>query len=280
MLGHKLLQVLSPEFEAYVTLRGPFAGYEKFKRFSGSRTFDNVDLMETGPIDGVLLKLKPNVVINAAGIIKQVPSASSVIETLMINSILPHRLAALSNQLGFRLITISTDCTFSGSKGNYSEDDISDAADLYGKSKNIGEVIEANCLTLRTSIIGRELGTKHGLLEWFLQNRGGKVKGFSKAIFTGFPTVAFSRIIRDILVDHASLSGLYHVSSDAISKLDLLRLIDDRFRTNIDIEPSEDLRIDRSLSSERFRSTTGFRPTPWREMIDQLADDSKGYDAK
>ena len=280
MLGHKLLQVLSPEFEAYVTLRGPFAGYEKFERFSGSRTFDNVDLMETGPIDGVLRELKPNVVINAAGIIKQVQSASSVIETLTINSILPHRLAALSSQLGFRLITISTDCVFSGSKGNYSEEDNSDAADLYGKSKNLGEVMEGNCLTLRTSIVGRELGTKHGLLEWFLQNRGGKVKGYSKAIFTGFPTVAFSRIIRDILVDHANLSGLYHVSSDAISKLDLLRLIDDRLRTNIEIEPIEDVRIDRSLNSERFRSATGFRPTPWREMIDQLADDSDGYDAK
>ncbi|MEP6847693.1 MAG: SDR family oxidoreductase [Acidobacteriota bacterium] len=280
MLGHKLVQVLSPEFEVYVTLRRPLAGYEKFERFSGSKTFDNVNLMESGPIDGVLRELRPNVVINAAGIIKQVPSAGNVIETLTINSILPHRLAALSCELGFRLITIGTDCVFSGAKGNYSEDDISDAADLYGKSKNLGEVTDGNCLTFRTSIIGRELGTKHGLLEWFLQNRGGKVSGYSKAIFSGFPTIVFSRIIGNILVHHPNLSGMYHVSSDAISKLDLLRLIDDRFRTNIEIEPNEDVRIDRSLNSERFRSSAGFRPPRWREMIDQLAEDSDGYDAK
>lgn len=278
MLGHKLLSVLRPEFDVFVTVRDFFKQYEEFDLFSRDRTFDNLELMRAEPLCSVVRELDPAVVINAAGIIKNVPASSNAVETITINSILPHRLAMLSNDLGFRLISIGTDCVFNGAKGHYREDETPDARDMYGKSKALGEVTDINCLTLRTSIIGRELGTRRGLLEWFLGNRNGSVDGYANAIFSGFPTVVFSRIIKDILLNHADLVGLYHVSSDPISKLELLELINVRFATNVNIKNCEDHQINRSLNSDRFRQKTGFQPLPWPEMIEILAVDSAGYE--
>jgi len=278
MLGHKLLSVLRPEFDVFVTVRDFFKKYEEFDLFSRARTFDNLELMRAEPLCSVVRELDPAVVINAAGIIKNVPASSNAVETITINSILPHRLAMLSNDLGFRLISIGTDCVFNGAKGHYREDETPDARDMYGKSKALGEVTDINCLTLRTSIIGRELGTRRGLLEWFLGNRNGSVDGYANAIFSGFPTVVFSRIIKDILLNHADLVGLYHVSSDPISKLELLELINVRFATNVNIKNCEDHQINRSLNSDRFRQKTGFQPLPWPEMIEILAVDSAGYE--
>jgi len=278
MLGHKLLSVLRPEFDVFVTVRDFFKKYEEFDLFSRDRTFDNLELMRAEPLCSVVRELDPAVVINAAGIIKNVPASSNAVETITINSILPHRLAMLSNDLGFRLISIGTDCVFNGAKGHYREDETPDARDMYGKSKALGEVTDINCLTLRTSIIGRELGTRRGLLEWFLGNRNGSVDGYANAIFSGFPTVVFSRIIKDILLNHADLVGLYHVSSDPISKLELLELINVRFATNVNIKNCEDHQINRSLNSDRFRQKTGFQPLPWPEMIEILAVDSAGYE--
>jgi len=278
MLGHKLLSVLRPEFDVFVTVRDFFKQYEEFDLFSRDRTFDNLELMRAEPLCSVVRELDPAVVINAAGIIKNVPSSSNAVETITINSILPHRLAMLSNDLGFRLISIGTDCVFNGAKGHYREDETPDARDMYGKSKALGEVTDINCLTLRTSIIGRELGTRRGLLEWFLGNRNGSVDGYANAIFSGFPTVVFSQIIKDILLNHADLVGLYHVSSDPISKLELLELINVRFATNVNIKNCEDHQINRSLNSDRFRQKTGFQPLPWPEMIEILAVDSAGYE--
>ena len=278
MLGHKLLSVLRPEFDVFVTVRDFFKKYEEFDLFSRDRTFDNLELMRAEPLCSVVRELDPAVVINAAGIIKNVPASSNAVETITINSILPHRLAMLSNDLGFRLISIGTDCVFNGAKGQYREDETPDARDMYGKSKALGEVTDINCLTLRTSIIGRELGTRRGLLEWFLGNRNGSVDGYANAIFSGFPTVVFSQIIKDILLNHADLVGLYHVSSDPISKLELLELINVRFATNVNIKNCEDHQINRSLNSDRFRQKTGFQPLPWPEMIEILAVDSAGYE--
>src|SRR6185369_13391469 len=166
---------------------------------------------------------------------------------------------------------------FRGDRGNYSEEDIPDAVDLYGKSKNLGEVTSENCLTLRTSIIGHELGSAHSLVDWFLSNRGSKVKGYANAIYSGFPTVVFASIINNLIHAHPALSGLYQVSSDAISKYDLLTLINEAYDARITIERDDDFRIDRSLDSTRFRNETGFEPRDWKSMVDTMAADAKIY---
>ena len=272
MLGHQLLKVLGSHHEVWSTIRGEFASVRRYGIFDQSRTICGVQVEDDASLRRAISTANPDVVINAIGIIKQLPSSKDVITTLTVNSIFPHLLAELSGKFEFRLITVSTDCVFDGVKGNYSENDLPNATDLYGKSKNLGEVTDGNCLTLRTSIIGRELGTAHSLIEWFMGNRGKTVKGFVNAIYSGFPTVVFANIIADLIENHAELSGLYHVSSEPINKFDLLTLIKAEYDLDIGIERFEDFKIDRSLNSTLFRMATGFKPPAWEDMIKVMAE--------
>ncbi|HMS11026.1 MAG TPA: SDR family oxidoreductase [Pyrinomonadaceae bacterium] len=277
MLGHKLVQVLGEHFDVSYTLRSGFESVVRFGILPQAKCIENVDVSSSSSINAVIEAQRPEVVINAVGVIKQKPSASDVIATLETNSIFPQRLAALSAELGFRLITISTDCVFSGSRGMYREQDVPDALDLYGQSKHWGEVSGKNCLTLRTSIIGRELSSGHSLIEWFLGNEDQTVKGFRKAIYSGFPTIVFADIIKRLITEFPELHGLYHVSSEPINKFDLLELVRDAYERNIAIESDESFVIDRSLDSSLFRSATGFAPITWPEMVKLMAGDRTPY---
>ena len=278
MLGHKLVQQLSPDFEVSFTIRGSVDRPSRYGIFRREQIMPDVDLLSDVDLRRAVETTRPDVIINAAGVIKQLPSSKDVVNTLMVNAILPHRLYSLSAEFGFRLISISTDCVFSGEKGSYTEADPADALDLYGRSKNLGEVSGERCLTLRTSIVGRELETSHGLVEWFLGNRGGKVKGFTRAIYSGFPTIVFADIIAHLLIECPDLDGLYHVSSEPIDKSSLLQLINKAYEANVDVEPDPDFVIDRSLDSAKFRLASGFVPPTWDEMIDRMATDPTPYD--
>ena len=277
MLGHKLVQVLATDADVWATVHSDAESLARPGIIEPSRIIPNTEASDVNSIKSAIDKAEPDVVINAIGIVKQLPTANDVISALSINSIFPHQLARLSGEMGFRGITISTDCVFDGRKGNYSEGDVPDAADLYGKSKQLGEVDAPNFLTLRTSIIGRELGTAHGLVEWFLSNRGGAVKGFTKAVFSGFPTIILAELIGKLIREHPDLRGIYNVSADPIDKYRLLTLLNDAYRANVEITPSDELVIDRSLDSARFREATGFRPAPWPEMIERMAADTTPY---
>ncbi len=278
MLGHKLVQVWQDRFDIRTTLKGSFEEYEGYGIFEREKTFELVDVENFETVSQAVEKTQPEVIFNAVGIIKQLPTSKNVIKTLTINSIFPHRLAEVAEQFNARLINISTDCVFDGKKGNYNEEDLSNATDVYGKSKNLGEVTGKNCLTLRTSIIGREIKTSHSLVEWFLSNRGKKVKGFVNAIYTGFPTIVLADIIADLIDKHKNLEGLYHVSAEPINKYELLKLIRDAYNLDIEIEAFEDFQIDRSLDSTKFRNETGFCTSSWQEMIKRMADDPTPYD--
>jgi len=277
MLGHKLYQRLSQNFEVFATVRGSFDDIEQFRIFDRDSIVEKVDLAQDADITRALQTVRPDVVINAAGVIKQRPLSNNVVATLSINSILPHKLAALGKQQGFRTVVISTDCVFNGTKGNYKETDDADAQDLYGISKKFGEPTGDNCLTLRTSIIGRELRSGHSLIEWFLSNRGGFVKGFRRAIYSGFPTIVFADIIGNLLLNFPDLSGLYHVSSDPIDKYSLLELVNSTFDAEVKIEPDDKFIIDRSLDFTKFREETSFEPISWPRMIELMASDPTPY---
>jgi dTDP-4-dehydrorhamnose reductase len=280
MLGHKLIQKLGGRFEVSATCRGAFGPADLENIFSNAQIIENVDVTDSSRVVDVINKVEPEVVINAAGVIKQLPSSKDVTTALLVNSIFPQVLAGLAEKRNFRLITISTDCVFDGATGNYTEADIPNALDLYGQSKRWGEVAASNCLTIRTSIIGHELSTHHSLVDWFLSNRGGAVKGFTNAIYSGFPTVVFGDIIGDLIETRPELSGLYHVSSDPINKYELLRLIDAEYNAGIEITPDSEFMIDRSLNSERFRKETGFMPPSWPETIRLMREDSAIYGIK
>ncbi len=278
MLGHKLVQALQSEFDVWTTTKCDFDQLELYKIFEESKTLTGLDAGSVIGFDEAIRSLRPQVVINAIGIIKQIPISKNVIQTLLINSIFPHRLAELSESLNFRLITISTDCVFDGQKGNYNEDDAPDALDLYGTSKRLGEIRSPNCLTLRTSIIGRELKTSHSLLEWFISNQGKVVDGYSNAIYSGLPTIVLADIIKRLILYHPEIEGLFHVSSTPISKYQLLELVKSQLNLDIEIRQSSEFKIDRSLNSDRFRKLTGIVTPDWDKMIEQVALDPTPYE--
>lgn len=270
MLGSTLFQAFSgdPAFETYGTMRDA-SDARHFPPALHNALIANISLDgETGPLTA-FERAKPNVVINCVGIIKQLPNAKDSLESLSINASLPHRLAKYCGMIGARLLHFSTDCVFSGTKGGYTEKDFPDAYDLYGRTKLLGEMDYENTITLRTSIIGHELSSSKSLVDWFL-NQSGAVKGYRKAIFSGLPTIEVAKVVRDFVLPNPHLHGLYHLSVDPISKYDLLQIVAKAYGKDITFIPDDEVVIDRSLNSSRFRSATGFVPKPWPELIKSM----------
>lgn len=271
MLGHTLFRRLSlnNSFDVGGTARSPANLGRWFEPEHVQKIITGVDACNFDTIVAACAKTKPEVVINCIGLIKQQPEAEDPLAALPVNALLPHKIAQLCAAAGARLIHISTDCVFNGGKGNYTEADPLDAADLYGRSKYLGEVVYPHCLTLRTSIIGHELKGKLALVEWFLSQEGA-VKGYTKAIYSGFPTIVLSDIIDAYVIPNKRLQGLYHLSSEKISKYDLLKLVAKKYGKDIEIKPYDGVCEDRSLDSTRFREATGFRPPPWPELVERM----------
>lgn len=268
MLGNAVFRVFEADatFEVWGTLRSG-AARKYFPAQSHARLRDGVDVLDQDSLVATLAAIKPDVVINCVGLIKQLADAKDPLTALPINAMLPHRLARLCQLVGARLIHVSTDCVFSGIKGGYLESDISDAQDLYGKSKYIGELQDMpHAVTLRTSIIGHELNSSYALVDWFLSQEG-SVYGFAKAIFSGLPTVELARVMKDFVIPHAQLSGLYHVAASPIAKLDLLELVAAQYSKQIEIRADDSLVIDRSLNGSRFSEATGYIAPTWRDLI-------------
>lgn len=278
MLGHKLCHRYRDRFDTWATVRKSPSKYTQYNLLPDNRLVGGVDAFNFDTVVRAIGEVEPDVIINCIGIIKQLPTAKDPYVSIAVNALFPHRLADLCAAANARLVHISTDCVFSGRKGSYTEEDTSDAQDLYGRTKHLGEVRQDHCLTIRTSIIGRELETRAGLVEWFLSNEEGKVRGYTNAIYTGFTTRALADIIARLIEEYPDLAGLYHVSSNPISKYDLLTLIRDTFDLSIEIEPYPDVQIDRSLNSSRFWTTVDFDRPTWPAMIQALATDSTPYE--
>ncbi|AMO37804.1 dTDP-4-dehydrorhamnose reductase family protein [Thauera humireducens] len=270
MLGNAMLRSLSEygEIQAFGTARSSSI-QRHFAREISSKIIAGVDVENQDALTHAFAKVKPQVVINCIGVIKQLAAADDPLQALPINAMLPHRLARLCELSGARLVHVSTDCVFAGTKGDYRESDPADAVDLYGRSKHLGEVAYPHTVTLRTSIIGNELSSAHALLGWFLAQEG-RVKGYTKAIFSGLPTVELARVVRDVVLPRPELSGLYHVASAPIAKYDLLKLIADVYGRKIEIIPDDSLVINRSLNSERFKDATGYVAPTWPELVKRM----------
>lgn len=271
MLGNAVFRVFGADtaYEVWGTLRSS-AALQHFPEQSHARLLTGVDVLDQDALVLVLAKVRPDVVINCVGLIKQLADAKDPLTALPINAMLPHRLARLCELVGARLIHVSTDCVFSGRKGLYLESDLSDAEDLYGKSKYIGELHDLpHAITLRTSIIGHELGSSYALVDWFLSQQGG-VKGFTKAVFSGLPTVELARVMKDFVIPHPQLNGLYHVAAAPTDKFNLLNLVAAQYGKQIEIRPDDALVIDRSLDGSRFRQATGYVAPDWSELVRRM----------
>lgn len=273
MLGHRLFRHLQARHDVRATLRQNLNASTAFGLFQRNNTYSGVDVRVMDQMMETVADFEPEAIVNCVGIVKQRGEAKASLPSIQINALLPHRLALIARANRCRLVHMSTDCVFSGRKGAYTEDDVADAEDLYGRSKLLGEVIEPGCITLRTSIIGPELSRKTGLLEWFLTQRGKRIAGFRRAIYSGFTTLEMSRIIENLLVKHPEASGLYHVSSDPISKFELLGKVNAELGLGTKIEPDDVFVCDRSLDSSRFRTQFQYRPPMWDHMIAELSDE-------
>lgn len=267
MIGSTIIRVLSEkeEWDVFGTVRS-----DEVKRFFipkiAARLVTGIDVENHDTLVKVFAQMRPDVVINCAGLTKHLPGAEDHLVAIPINTLMPHRLAGLCGLVGARLIHVSTDCVFSGKKGGYTEDDPADAVDIYGKSKFLGEVNYPHAITLRTSTIGHELQSAYGLLDWFLSQEG-QCKGFARAIFSGLPTVVFAQVIRDVVIPRPDLFGLYHVAAKPIAKYDLLRLIAEVYGKAIEIVREDQFEIDRSLNAGRFRVATGYVAPDWPELV-------------
>ena len=270
MLGNAAFRFFaaSATMEVFGTTRGD--GSVLGPEFA-DRLVTGFDATDPEAVANVLERTGADVVMNCVGVVKQLADANDPLVAIPVNSVLPHQLARSCAQAGARLVHMSTDCVFSGEKGNYVESDIPDANDLYGRSKLLGEVDYPNAITLRTSIIGHELRSMSSLIGWFLSQEG-EVAGFTNAIFSGLPTVEIARVVRDLIIPRADLSGVWHVSAEPIDKFSLLELVRDAYGKNIQIRAVDEPHIDRSLDSSRFRMATGFIPDPWPKLVETMRD--------
>ena len=270
MLGNAVLRLFAEDDTLDVAGSARSAGFlARLPESLRPRIVIGIDVDNADSLARLFATARPDVVINCVGLVKQLAEADDPLAAIPINALLPHRLARLCDVAGARLVHVSTDCVFSGRTGGYTEADAPDAADLYGRSKLMGEVDYPHAITLRTSIIGHELGSAHGLVGWFLAQEG-SIKGFTRAIFSGLPTVELARVIRDHVLPHPELHGLYHVSAAPIAKFDLLNLVARAYDRSTQIAPDDRLVIDRSLDSSRFRAATGYAPPDWTELIRRM----------
>ena len=272
MLGSTLLRLFHghSNIDVFGTIRSPLAR-EMFSRDLHPQLVTGVDVESNEHLLRLMAKMRPDAVVNCIGLVKQLSESELPLAAIPINALLPHRLAEICGLFGARLIHISTDCVFSGKKGLYTETDFADADDLYGRSKYLGEIDYPHAVTLRTSIIGHELNGSRSLVSWFLAQHG-QVCGFRRAVFSGLPTVELGRVILEQVLPNSELHGLYHVSAEPINKFELLKLLARHYRKNIEIIPKDDLVINRSLNSKKFRQATKFHPKSWDMMVQSMKE--------
>jgi dTDP-4-dehydrorhamnose reductase len=283
MLGHKLVQQLAAHgLSVFGTMRSSSAPDTPAARVAlgvAEKVLHDVDVLQDGALQAAIEMVDPDVVVNAVGVIKQIGVAKDPVTSIATNALLPHRAAGFCSKRGTRLIQFSTDCVFAGRKGPYAENAPTDAEDLYGRSKILGEVSGSGRLTIRSSIVGRELRGRSSLIEWFLSQRGGQATGFTGALYTGLTTNVMSDLVAKLITEHPQLDGVWHVASDPISKHELLQLVNNRYELGISLRPDDKFFCDRRLDGRAFTERTGFTAPSWDVMIARMHDDPTPYDA-
>jgi len=282
MLGHKLIQRLAAGgLSVFGTMRSsspPPTAAARVALSAADRILHDVDVLQDGPLQAAIEMADPDVVVNAVGVIKQIDVAKDPVTSISTNALLPHRTAAFCKKRGARLVQFSTDCVFAGRRGPYAENAPTDAEDLYGRSKLLGEVSGPGCLTIRSSIVGRELRGRSSLVEWFLSQRGGQATGFTGALYTGLTTNVMSDLVGKLIMEYPEVDGIWHVASEPISKYELLQFVNTRYKLGITLGRDDKFFCDRRLDGGAFRKRTGFNAPSWDTMIAEMHADPTPYD--
>lgn len=279
MLGHKIVQLLSSR--KYLELYGINKNLKKRKLLEKNFNIKFIEQKDKISKKNLFIFFNKNsfdYVINCLGIIKQKDKKFSKKEIVLINSRFPQIIDELSLLYKFKFIHFSTDCVFTGKKGNYSEKDFRDAKDLYGISKKNGEDLKKNnTLILRTSFIGHELFDNKSLLSWFLKTKQKNIQGYSKAFFSGLTNLEISKFIYSIIVKKNFYPGIFNLSGSKISKYELLKIINTKYKLNKSINKDEALKIDRSLLNKKIIKKFKFKNKSWNKLIDQMKNDFDIY---
>ena len=280
MIGHQLWRRLNAKYPDCVwgTVRKAKEHYEQFKFFNMKRLIGNIEASDFEKVKEVLNTVKPDIVLNCIGLTLRKKEMENVFLCLEVNGMLPHRIDSWAKENNSKLIHFSTDCVFDGKIGSYSEFSAPSARDLYGQTKYLGEVKHSeSCLTIRVPVIGREIEGKTELIEWFLSQKNSKAKGFASVYYSGITTIRLAYEIITIIEKYPKLSGIIQISTNKISKYNLLLLLDKYFDTNVELEVDNTIKSDKSLNADKYKQLTDFKAPSWEAMIKELAEDRDGY---
>lgn len=278
LIGHKLFQELSEDFEVFGTLHKSKRQYGDIHLFSGQNAIENINVSEFEILKGVLYAINPDVILNCVGITKRKSEINDACKVLTINSVFPHRLANWAEINQKRVIHFSTDCVFNGEIGNYKETSLTNAEDVYGKTKALGEIDYKHTLTIRSSFIGQELFEKTELLDWFLSQNGNQIKGFRKTLYSGVSTIIMARVVKNIILNYPNLFGLYQLAPEKpISKYDLLCIAKEAFNVNVEIIPEDEQIHLPTLDGSKLRNEINLIIPTWHEMMNELSSQRSYY---
>lgn len=280
LIGNRLTRQLRQNADVYASTRTSSVEMPVLENIlEPNKWIFGLDATDFQFLEAEIKRLKPDVIVNCVGVVKQQINSKNVEATILLNSVLPWRLSRFAEKYDFKLINFSTDCVFSGEIGKYKESSTPDAVDLYGRSKILGELNNAHVLTVRTSFVGREIKTFTNLFEWVQRCRSNKIVGYKQVIYSGLTTQAISEVIEKLIFDFSALTGLWHVSSEPISKYDLICLLNNSLNLKLDIESSEEIFCDRSLDSTAFASKTGLVVPNWITMVERYALEQEWYES-
>jgi dTDP-4-dehydrorhamnose reductase len=280
MLGHMLVRVLSEHHQVIGTTSSQYDSKSPLARvLDKANWIDHVDVRNWQTVESAINHVKPNVLINCVGVIKQKMDSGNIKDAILINSLIPHQLAATCEKLDIRFIHFSTDCVFDGTPGIKYTSYTPNATDLYGTTKRLGEVNYAPSITLRTGFVGRQLSGAEGLFEWVLSQKGKAVSGYQNAIYSGLTTMALSRVIKQVIEVQPTLSGLYQVASNRINKFDLITKLNQLLQLDLLIAQNTEFMCDRSMDGTEFTNLTNIHIPSWEEMLTEFAADQDFYNS-
>lgn len=266
LIGSEVYRYLSKKNNVY----GTYNDKDKIKKIQyNKKKIFYLDALNKKNFIKVIDKVKPDIVINCIGVTKHIMKVSKN-KILTINGDFPHFAKRVSNLKLSKFVQVSTDCVFDGYKGNYNESSIPNAQDFYGKSKAAGEINDKINLTVRTSTIGREILTKHGLLEWFLSQKS-SCYGYSKAIFNGYPTFYFVKILEKLI--KKNVTGLVNISGNKINKYTLLNKIKKIYKKKIVIKKNTSIKINRSLDNRLLNKYLPKLEKNWDKLLKKMKNE-------
>jgi len=279
MLGHKLYQTLSKTYDDVIPVfRKNKEHYHKFNLYKPEKMIGNTDVTDQSKLLAVLNSVKPDIICNCIGKTTRKINSEDSQSVIYLNSFLPHFISKWSSENNSYFIHFSTDCVFSGKNGPYKPNDFRDSRDLYGLSKILGETNSKYGLTIRTSIVGREIENQTEFFEWIFSSKNKSVSGYKNVFYSGVTTNYLSEVVAQLITKDSKSHGLLQVASPPISKLNLIKKVNSLFGLGMKINTDASKVSNKILSPVKFTITSGIKTQTWDEMLNTLKKENSYYE--